>query len=818
MTATLRVLMVEDSEDDAILILETLERGGFEVHYLRVETEASLRQALGDGTWDIVLADYCLPSFNAEGTLRVLRETGCDIPAIVVSGTVGEDVAVETIKHGADDYLLKQNLIRLVPAVQHALNAAESHRQRHRLERMKTIILDSSPDLICIFDQKGHFLEVSAASKSMLGYKPAELAGLHFEQLVHPDDLVRLREEFSKVLLGHPSRDFEKRCICKSGEVVYLLWSAAFSKDDGVVVGIGHDITERKQMEEALRLGEENIHRERALLRALIDSIPDLIFFKDRNFNFLGCNRAAEQYLGITESRLIGKTEFDIMPEELAKYYRIQDQKVLASGQLHYSEEDIPDAKGNNRTFDIIKAPFYSPNDELPGLLELCHDITDRKQAEQRIRYLAMYDDLTGLPNRNLIQDRIVQTIAHTRRTGCLLALLYLDLDRFKVVNDGYGHLFGDAVLKISGERLVKLVREEDTVARLGGDEFLILLADLDQPADADIVARKIVESLDCPIMVEGREIYLSGSIGISMFPHDGETADVLIDNADMAMYRAKELGRNTYQFFTREMSRETQHRVDLETKLRGAAAAGQLHLVYQPKVNLENGRIIGCEALLRWHHPELGIVSPCDFIPIAEDSGLIVPIGDWVLRNACAQARRWMDAGLPPVCVAVNLSVRQFLQQDVVAWVRRTLQEAGLPPEWLELELTESLIAQDIEKVTDTIHQLKDIGVKLSIDDFGTGYSSLSYLKRFRVDTLKIDRSFVHNMLAEMEDATIVLAIISLAHNLGFKVIAEGVETEQDCHFLRLNHCDEIQGYYFSRPAAAEEFETMLYSGKQLA
>lgn len=946
MITVLRVLMVEDNGDDEVLILETLHRGGFDVRHLRVETEAGLRQALCDKQWDIVLSDYCLPSFDAEGTLRVLRETGCDIPAIIVSGTIGEDVAVQTIKHGADDYLLKQNLIRLVPAVQHALDAAEIRRQRQRLERMKTIILDSSPDLICVFDQQGRFLEVSSASKGMLGYNPGELEGHYFDKLAHPDDLARIRKEFQAVLQGRNSKNFEKRCLHKSGNVVYMLWSAAFSRADGVLVGIGHDITERKQMEEALRSSEENIRHERALLRALIDSIPDLVFFKDTDFTFRGCNRAFEHYLGIAEAELTGMTDFDLLPEAWAQYYRGEDQKLFASGQMQRTEEEIPGSGGRIGIFDTIKAPFYGPGGELLGLLGISRDISERKrmeeslrektalfdaqvesspdgiivvntqgkmvienqrmrelwkipphmaaklgsepplefaaqrttspakflakvlwlrdhpeetahdelelidgtildrysapvldkegryygriwihrdvtkrrQAEQHIRYLAMYDGLTGLPNRNLIQEDIGKAIAHARRTSCMLALLYLDLDRFKVVNDGYGHLFGDRVLKAAGERLCGLVREGDTVARLGGDEFLVLLADLRQPADADIVARKIVESLDSPVVVEGREIYLSGSVGVSMFPHDGEAANVLIDNADMAMYRAKELGRNTYQFFTHEMSEDTQRRVDIETKLRGAAAAGQFRLVYQPKVNLENGGIIGCEALLRWNHPELGMVSPSDFIPIAEDSGLIVSIGDWVLRTACMQARRWMDEGLPPVRVAVNISVRQFLQQDMVAWVKRTLEETGLPPDWLELELTESVIAQDIEKVIHTIDQLQAIGVKLSIDDFGTGYSSLSYLRQFRVDTLKIDQSFVRNMLTETEDATIVLAVISLAHNLNFKVIAEGVETEQHYHFLRLNHCDEIQGFYFSQPVAPAQFEAMLREGKRLA
>jgi len=395
--------------------------------------------------------------------------------------------------------------------------------------------------------------------------------------------------------------------------------------------------------------------------------------------------------------------------------------------------------------------------------------------------------------------------------------LLYLDLDRFKVINDGYGHSFGNMVLKAVADLLSGLAREGDTVSRLGGDEFLILLTDLHNTSDAYIFSQNIIENLVYPVMVQDRKIHLSVSIGVSVFPQNGETSDALIDNADVAMYRAKELGRNTCQFYTSQMSSEMQRRVDLEIQLRRAIAKGQLELVYQPKVSLKTGGITGCEALLRWHHPELGSVSPACFIPIAEDSGLIVQVGDWALRAACMQAKAWLDAELPPVRVAVNISVRQFLQQDVASWVMRTLRETGLPSELLELELTESLIAQDVGKVISTFDQLRAKGVNLSIDDFGTGYSSLSYLKRFRVDMLKIDQSFVHDMLTDPEDAAIVLAVIALAHNLNFKVIAEGVETEAHCHFLRQNFCDEIQGYYFSKPLPAAEFEVILRNDKRL-
>ncbi len=368
-------------------------------------------------------------------------------------------------------------------------------------------------------------------------------------------------------------------------------------------------------------------------------------------------------------------------------------------------------------------------------------------QREDQLRFLATHDNLTGLPNRRFILDELAAAIERARAQRQPLAVLYLDMDRFKVINDGYGHPFGDEVLKAAGAQLLELVGDDGIVARLGGDEFLILLPRVADRVAARLAAQRIIQRFDCPLEVRGRTIHLSGSIGVSVFPEDGTTPEALISSADIAMYRAKQFGRNNCQAFTPELGEESQQRVLLESQLRHALADGQLRLVFQPKLNLQHERIDSCEALLRWHHPELGEISPARFIPIAEESGLIVPIGDWVLRTACQQARAWLNAGLP-MCVAVNLSARQFLQQDVVQWVLRTLAETGLPAECLELELTESLIAHDMEGVIAPVAELQRAGVRMSIDDFGTGYSSLSHMKRFRVHALKIDQSFVRDLL----------------------------------------------------------------------
>ncbi|WP_326536739.1 EAL domain-containing protein [Pseudorhodoferax sp.] len=568
-----------------------------------------------------------------------------------------------------------------------------------------------------------------------------------------------------------------------------------------------HDVSARRHAERRLR-------EERDYADAVLNSLPGVFYHCDARVRLQRWNRNFERITGADAGRLAGVDPLQFMPEDERARVAAKVVEVFETGAVHFEASyALPDGRRIPCLFTGVRFEHGGAQ----GFVGLGTDISERKRAEQRLQHLATHDALTDLPNRTLLQDRFGQAVARSRRTGRPLALLLLDLDRFKTINDAYGHAFGDEVLKLVGARLLALLRASDTVARHGGDQFLVLLTELQDAADADTVAQQILDSVRRPVVLQQREIHLSGSAGLSVFPRDGESAEALIKNADQAMYRAKTRGRSTFVGFTQAMNQETQQRVSLETQLRGAAAAGQLQLVYQPKVSLASGAIVGCEALLRWHHPELGQVPPSQFIPVAEDSGLIVPISDWVLRTACLQARAWSDAGLPRTTVAVNISARQLLQQDLAAWTLDMLRETGLAPGQLELELTESLIAQDVEKMIATFDRLKQAGVRLSIDDFGTGYSSLSYLKHFRVDTLKIDQSFVRNMLTQTEDETIVRAVIALAHNLNFKVIAEGVETAAHCRLLREHGCDEIQGYYFGRPVPASAFEALLRGGQRL-
>ena len=437
------------------------------------------------------------------------------------------------------------------------------------------------------------------------------------------------------------------------------------------------------------------------------------------------------------------------------------------------------------------------------GIVE---DISDRKAAEKQVQFLAYYDALTELPNRTLLHDRLSQALASARRRKDKVALLFLDLDRFKDINDSFGHSVGDLLLQNIAERFKSGVRKQDTVGRLGGDEFLIVLTNVKEIAYASVAAERFMHAMSAKFVIQGRSLSISCSIGISMFPEDGMDSESLLRNADAAMYSAKESGRNNFRFFTEDMNAQGVERLTLENGLRLALDKKELFLVYQPQVDIVSGKIIGLEALLRWQHPTLGLVPPDKFIRIAENCGLIVPIGEWVLRTACSQARKWQDEGIPAVSVAVNVSAVQFRQEGFCELIRRVLHETGLAPQYLELELTEGLLLANADVTFSVLQELKAMGLTLAIDDFGTGYSNFNYLRQFRVSKLKIDRSFIRDVAVNPDDAAITTAIISMAKSLNLKVIAEGVEDEAQMSFLRAHQCDEIQGYYFSKPLAPEE------------
>lgn len=456
-------------------------------------------------------------------------------------------------------------------------------------------------------------------------------------------------------------------------------------------------------------------------------------------------------------------------------------------------------------------APVRGPDGRISGVVITFSDVTETRQLTELMAYQATHDALTHLPNRNLLRDRLQHAIVRAQRTGQSLALLFVDLDHFKKINDSLGHTAGDGLLRAVTARLLSCGRKEDTIARLGGDEFIFILEDVPHEDRIADFAHKILKILESPFQIQNHECYVTASIGVCLFPKDGEDVETLLKNADAALYRAKENGRENIQFYARDMHIRALERLTLEQNLRHALERQELELHYQPQMDLRLGRLVGVEALLRWRHPQRGLIAPLDFVPLAEETGLIETIGEWVLRTACQQAKIWQQEGLPPLRIAVNMSPRQFLRPGVAEMVARILRETGLEPRYLDLEITEGLLMKDVQGGIVTMRALKAIGVRLSIDDFGTGYSSLNYLKQFPIDQIKIDKSFLHEIATSQNDAAITLAMIAMAHSMRLTVIAEGVENETQLAFLRLNQCDEIQGYHLSRPVPPREIPALL-------
>ena len=558
---------------------------------------------------------------------------------------------------------------------------------------------------------------------------------------------------------------------------------------------------------------QQNLQENEERFRSLTEMSTDWYWEQDTEFRFTLMSP------GLAKTRVqtnVGKTRWELPIAGVSAAQWDEHRQLL---ERHEPFKDfsyqIQTLSGELRSFSISGSPIFGPNGEFRGYRGIGTDITDRKSAEQQIEFLAYHDTLTGLPNRMLMQDRFEQAMAQAERDGNQVALVYLDLDNFKAINDTLGHDAGDALLREVARRLHECVRDTDTISRQGGDEFLILLRDLPDGEAASPIMLKIMERLQEPFLAEDQEISTSVSMVASIFPDDGNDFETLRRQADMAMYQAKDAGRNTYRFFDAAMNVEATEHLALRNGLRRALERGEFVLHYQPQIDLASGTVIGAEALIRWNHPELGMVEPKRFIPVAEDSGLIVPIGEWVLREACRQAMAWRRAGLPELSIAVNLSAVQFKRGDVEQSVMQALEQTGLNPALLELELTESILIQNVEGVLASVKRLKLLGVKISIDDFGTGYSSLSYLKRFDVDKLKIDQSFVRDLATDPDDAGIVRAIIQMARSLNLRTIAEGVETLGILQQLRIFRCDEAQGYHFARPMSARDMEIYLAQGR---
>jgi len=574
-------------------------------------------------------------------------------------------------------------------------------------------------------------------------------------------------------------------------------------------VSIQTDITEKKAVEEKLR---QNEFRTRSILENTGDGIVTL----DETGAILSFNRAAENILGYDSDNVVG-TEFSAMitdaNNKAGNDITLSWFKELDKDNKSVNLELIGICKNSSKIqLELTVSKMKETGNNL--YIVVLRDITERLRVEERLRYLAHHDSLTGLPNRNAFLERLDHSIALIQRRKSTIAVLFMDIDRFKYINDTLGHDVGDGILQEIAERLKMCVRKGDTVARLGGDEFTFLLEDLSSPHDIPSIAEKIIDRVSKPIVIGDRELFITASIGVSRFPEDGENGLDLLKNADTAMYRAKDEGRNNFQFYSMDMGREAHERLSIETYLRQALKYDEFFLVYQPLFDIRSGKILSLEALIRWAHPKQGMVNPVQFIPILEDTGLIVAVGEWVLRTACQQISTWKKAGIKCVPVNVNLSARQFKEKNLAMSIKRILDDVALPGSVLGIEITESILMQYSDVSRDVLHAFKAMGIGMALDDFGTGYSSLSYLRRFPIDTLKIDKSFIHNINRDVGNSEIVKAIIALGQSLNLNVIAEGVETSEELALLRSWGCEIAQGYYLSKPLAVDEIYKLLHSG----
>jgi diguanylate cyclase (GGDEF)-like protein/PAS domain S-box-containing protein len=683
MANELKVLILEDVDTEAELTARQLKRAGISCTIRRADTAEAFVQQLDEFAPDIILSDFSLPHYDGLSALSAAQQRRPDTPFIFVSGTIGEETAIESLKRGATDYVLKTNLARLGPAVLRAVQEAAQRAARAAAE------------------------EALVKSNERL-----QVVALATNDALWDWDLVTnlvWRNEGFRALFGYSEKDIAEHSD---------FWVNHIHRDD------------RSQVLTKIRSAIDSGHR----------------FWSDE-YRFLRADGT--------------------------------DAYVLDRGYV------IHDANG--KAVRMIGAMM---------------DITEKMRYQEQLERQANYDSLTGLPNRSLLKDRLEQALAHAQRYSRAVMVAFIDLDNFKLINDSLGHtVVGDALLKAVGERLQACVRRGDTVARSGGDEFVLILTQQENEEVNYQVIERVMFSVSEPYAIDGQDLSITCSIGLSVYPQDGQDGETLLRAADTAMYRAKELGRNNFQFYAKEMTAKIGDRLTLEAGLRRALDRGEFLLHYQPQLELQTGRIIGMEALIRWQHPEQGMIPPVKFIPIAEDTGLIEPIGAWVLHTACAQNKAFQDAGLPAITVAVNLSPRQFRQKNLVESVRAILDATGLDPRHLELEITEGMVMHNAEEVITTLSKLEGMRLQLSVDDFGTGYSNLSYLKRFPVHRLKIDKSFVRDIGTDPDGTAIAQSVIALGHSLNLRVIAEGVETAAQLSFLRQAHCDEAQGYYFYKP-----------------
>lgn len=676
------------------------------------------------------------------------------------------------------------------------------HAYKQSTRKMQKLLhaAEQSAASVIITDTKGVIEYVNHAFATITGYSQEEAIGMQTSMLSAGQTPHEVYKEMWETITSGGTWRGEMLNRRKNGELYWdsITISPVRDEQGNLVnfVAIQEDITSRKAAEEKLLL---NAH--------ILNSVNEGVAVTDASQRFCFINPAFTAITGYTAEEVIGKSPKLLSSGLMERtFYGNMWGNINESGSW---QGEIIDRRKNGESYPewLSISVLKDAHGKITHYVSVFADISERKAVERRITHMAQHDFLTGLPNRMLLLDRMAQAISHARRENHKVALMFLDLDKFKYINDLHGHILGDKLLQEVARRISSISRSGDTVCRLGGDEFVLMLTDLQNSDDASSIALKLLETVAGPCLIDGHEIDITTSIGIALFPDDGKDGSELLRHADAAMYHAKQNGRNNYHFFTSEMNRRALERMAIERKLRHALERGEFTLHYQPQLDLRTMRLIGAEALLRWKDPESGeLISPARFVPIAEENGMIVPIGEWVLREACRQMAEWRKSGLPEIPVSVNLSAVQFRQKDLGGTIRGILRQYGISPSSLELEITETAVMKDAETAIALLKEMKEMGVQLAMDDFGTGYSSLSYLKQLPIDKLKIDQSFVRDTAHDPDDAAIVSTIISMARNLKLKVTAEGVETDRQLAFLNQHGCDHGQGYYFSPPLPPDQ------------
>ncbi|MEN8178478.1 MAG: EAL domain-containing protein [Pseudomonadota bacterium] len=808
MAGLLRILIIQ-KESDYKLVAEALQRAGLNIKSHWVDNLRYFHKAIELYQWDLILSSHQLTDCLPEEALKLTADANLDIPFILVTPTISKDKLSSLFRAGAHAHIDIHNLYLLPPIIERELSEASNRKKQAKnyknlyksANNFRTLLENTPIPLLLLSNQ--HITYLNQAAKKLLQFRD----DVPFSEIEAEEIFIAPPEALTSPHLNslqQTSKPIQSTFRRQDGQEFQVeAWSSrTYHLGRPATQIIFHDITNRIADEFKLKQAA-NVY----------EYTTEGVVVMDKDANVIAVNPAFSKITGYSEHEVLGKNPGFLNSEKHTKTFYAELWETLE--QKNSWQGEIWNRRKNGEVYTewLTITSVLDDQGNTTQYVAVFSDITSIKQSQSQLEHLAHHDPLTDLPNRLLFEDRLEHAIASAKRENGHLAVMFLDLDRFKNINDSLGHTVGDALLVQVAKRLRSLLRENDTAARLGGDEFTILVENLKDPSYSAVIATKIQNQFKQPFDIFGRKLHVTASIGISLYPEDGRNVGNLTKNADAAMYQAKESGRNSYRFYTAELTQSAFERLLLETELRNAIKDDQLLLYYQPQFSIESESMTGAEALLRWRHPRMGIIPPAKFIPLAEETGLIHEIGHWALQQACEQTRRWSQMGLFTGRMAVNLSVRQIMQSDLILRFEEIIEKTNCPPKHLQFEVTEGIFMDQKELSVPVLNVFKQLGVSIAIDDFGTGYSSLSYLKHLPIDKLKIDRSFIQNMPDDQDDIAIVQAIISLGETLGLDIIAEGVETEAQQNMLKTMGCQEAQGYFYGAPMSVESFNKKLTS-----